>query len=68
MGLLVLVMIAAVVGILLQTTLLHLLPLGPVIPDLIVILCVYLALHEHTVAGALGAIFLGYLTENISGN
>jgi rod shape-determining protein MreD len=68
MGLLVLVMIAAVVGILLQTTLFHLLPFGPMIPDLIVILCVYLALHEHTVAGAFGAFLLGYFTDNFSGN
>jgi len=68
MGLLLLVMIAAVFGILLQTTLFHLLPLGPMIPDLVVILCVYLALHEHTVAGALGAFLLGYFSDNFSGN
>ncbi|HUE38209.1 MAG TPA: rod shape-determining protein MreD [Candidatus Binatia bacterium] len=68
MGLLVLVMIAAVVGVLLQTTVVHLLPLGPIMPDLVVILCVYLALHEHTVAGALGAFLLGYFVDNFSGN
>jgi rod shape-determining protein MreD len=67
MALLVLVMIAAAVGVLLETTLIHLLPLGPVMPDLVVILCVYLALHEHTVAGALGAFLLGYFADNFSG-
>lgn len=68
MGLLFLVMIAAVVGILLQTTVLQLLPLGSVMPDFVVILCVYLALHEHSVAGALGAFLLGYFSDSFSGN
>jgi rod shape-determining protein MreD len=67
MGLLVLVMIAAAVAVLLETTVIHLLPLGPVMPDLVVIFCVYLALHEHTVAGALGAFLLGYFADNFSG-
>ncbi len=68
MGLLVLVMITAVVGVLLETTVFHLLPLGSIVPDLMVILCVYLALHEHSVAGALGAFLLGYFTDSFSGN
>jgi len=68
MGLLVLVMLAAIVGVLLQTTVMHLLPLGPIIPDLVVILCVYLALHEHSFAGAFGAFLLGYFVDNFSGN
>jgi rod shape-determining protein MreD len=37
-------------------------------PDLLVILCVYLALHEHTAAGTLGAFLLGYFADNFSGN
>ena len=68
MGLLIMVMIAAVGSVLLETTLLHVLPLGSVTPDLLVILCVYLALHEHSVAGALGAFLLGYFADNFSGN
>lgn len=68
MGLLIMVMITAAVGVLLETTVLHVLPLGPIRPDLIVILCVYLALHEHTVAGALGAFLLGYFADNFSGS
>jgi rod shape-determining protein MreD len=67
-GLLVLVMIAAVFSILLQTTVLQVIPLGFLVPDLVVILCVYLALHEHTFAGSLGAFLLGYFADNFSGN
>ncbi len=68
MGSFLLVMFAAVVGLLLQTTVFHLLPLGPAIPDTILILCVYLALHQHNAIGALGAFLLGYFTDNFSGN
>jgi rod shape-determining protein MreD len=67
MRLLALVMIATIVGVLLETTVVHLLPLGPIMPDFVVILCVYLALHEHSVAGALGAFLLGYFVDNFSG-
>jgi len=68
MGLLTLVMIAAVCGVLLETTIFHLLPLGPVMPDLVVILCVYLALREQSVAGALGAFLLGYFVDSFAGD
>jgi rod shape-determining protein MreD len=68
MRILVLVMLAAIGGVLLETTLLHLVPLGPIMPDLVVILCVYLALREHSVAGALGAFLLGYFVDSFSGN
>jgi rod shape-determining protein MreD len=68
MRILALVMIAAVIGILLETTVVHFLPLGPIMPDLVVILCVYLALHEHSVAGALGAFLLGYFVDSFSGD
>ena len=68
MGLVTLVMLAAVFGVLVETTIFHLLPLGSIMPDLVVILCVYLALHEHTVAGALGAFLLGYFADNFSGD
>ncbi len=68
MGLLVMVLIAAVGSVLLETTVLHVLPLGSISPDLLVILCVYLALHEHTIAGTLGAFLLGYFADNFSGS
>ena len=68
MGLLALVMVVAILGVLAETTIMHLLPLGPLMPDLVVVLCVYLALHEHSVAGALGAFLLGYFTDNFSGD
>src|SRR5439155_1738837 len=43
-------------------------PVGPILRDLVVILCVYLALHEQSVAGALGAFLLGYFADNFSGD
>jgi rod shape-determining protein MreD len=68
MGLVVMVLIAAVGSVLLETTILHVLPFGTVAPDLLVVLCVYLALHEHTATGTLGAFLLGYFADNFSGN
>lgn len=58
-----------VVGIfvlLLQTTLLHLLPIGPVVPDLTLVLCVYLGLYHPTVGAALGSFLLGYSIDIVS--
>ena len=51
---------------LLQTTLLHLLPIGPVIPDLILVLCVYLGLYHPSVGAALGSFLLGYSIDIVS--
>jgi len=51
---------------LLQSTLLHLLPFGPVVPDLVLVLCVYLGLHHPTVGAALGAFLLGYSIDVMS--
>lgn len=48
----------------LQTTLL---PHFPVIPDLLLIFCVYLALHHRSVGGAAGAFLLGYSLDSCSG-
>jgi rod shape-determining protein MreD len=56
------------IALLLQTTLLHSLTGGRVIPDLVLILCVYLGLHEHNVGGATGAFLLGYLLDSFSGS
>jgi rod shape-determining protein MreD len=55
-------------ALLLQTTILHTLTGDRIIPDLALILCVYLGLHEHSVAGATGAFLLGYLLDSFSGS
>jgi rod shape-determining protein MreD len=52
--------------ILLQTTFLHLLPIGPIVPDLVLVLCVYLGLHHPTVGAALGSFMLGYSIDVVS--
>lgn len=51
---------------LLQTTLLHLLPIGPVVPDLVLVLCVYLGLYHPSVTAALGSFLLGYSVDVVS--
>ena len=56
--------LSGVGALLLQTTLLHQLPL---IPDFMLILCVYLGLHHQSVGGASGAFFLGYFLDSCSG-
>lgn len=53
-------------SVLLQTTLLHLLPLGPVVPDLILILCVYWGVNHPTVGAVLGCFLLGYSVDVFS--
>jgi rod shape-determining protein MreD len=59
---------AALTALLVQSTVWHWLPLGGAIPDLLVVLCVYLGLHQHSVGGALGAFLLGYLQDSFSGS
>lgn len=54
------------ISIVLQMSLLHLLPLGPVVPDLILVLCVYLGLYHPSVAAALGSFVLGYSIDVVS--
>jgi rod shape-determining protein MreD len=56
--------VAGIVAVVVQTTLVQRLPAAP---DLIVTLCVYLGLHYHSAAGALGAFLLGYLLDTFSG-
>jgi len=53
MRLFLLFFLVGILLILLQTTLLHLLPIGPIIPDLTLVLCVYLGLYHPTVGAAL---------------
>ncbi len=50
----------------LQTTFMHLLPLGPFVPDLILVLCVYWGLNHPTVGAVLGAFILGYSVDVFS--
>jgi len=52
--------------VLLQTTLLHLLPLGPIVPDLILVLCVYWGLNHPTAGAVLGSFILGYSVDVFS--
>jgi rod shape-determining protein MreD len=59
--------IAAVVAMLLQTTLFPVVPGLVVVPDLILILVVYLGVRERTVAGAAAAFLLGYFLDTFSG-
>lgn len=59
---------ATVAALLLQSTVWHWVPLGGAIPDLLLVLCVYLGLHQHSVGGALGAFFLGYAQDSFSGS
>ncbi|MBP1690459.1 MAG: rod shape-determining protein MreD [Deltaproteobacteria bacterium] len=60
--------ITGTLALLLQTTILHGLTGGRIIPDLVLILCVYLGLHEHNIGGATGAFLLGYLLDSFSGS
>jgi rod shape-determining protein MreD len=53
-------------ALLLQMTFLHLLPLGPVVPDLTLILCVYLGLYRPTIGSVLGSFMLGYSVDVFS--
>jgi rod shape-determining protein MreD len=52
--------------VLVQSTLVHLLPLGPVVPDLTLVLCVYWGLHHPTVGAVLGSFLLGYSVDVVS--
>lgn len=61
-----LLLIAGLVVVLLQTTFLHLLPLGPIVPDLILVLCVYWGLNHPTVGAVLASFFLGYSVDVFS--
>lgn len=56
------------VGLLLQSTVFQLLPFEHAVPDILLLINVYLALHFHTVGGAAGAFLLGYLQDSASGS
>ena len=59
--------VAGIVAVVVQTTLVARVSFLPAAPDLIVTLCVYLGLHYHSAAGAVGAFLLGYLLDTFSG-
>jgi rod shape-determining protein MreD len=52
--------------VLLQTTLPRILPLGPFVPDLALVLCVYLGLNHPTVGAVVGIFMLGYSVDVFS--
>jgi rod shape-determining protein MreD len=58
----------AIGALLLQTTVLPFAAIGRATPDLLLIMCVYLGLHQHSVGGAIGAFSLGYLQDAFSGS
>jgi rod shape-determining protein MreD len=66
MRLFLLFFLVSVFLILLQSTFFHLLPIGPIVPDLILVLCVYLGLHHPTVGAAVGSFLLGYSIDVVS--
>jgi rod shape-determining protein MreD len=59
-----LLILSGIFAVVLQTTLL---PHLPVIPDLLLIFCVYLAIYHYSVGGAAGAFLLGYSLDACSG-
>jgi rod shape-determining protein MreD len=61
------VVLCAALGLVLQSTALHAVPGGAAVPDVLLILCVYLGLRRHSVSGALGAFVLGYVQDSFSG-
>lgn len=62
-----LIALTTVAALLVQTTLVPLLPFGALMPDLLLVVCVYLGLHFHSPAGALGAFAIGYVEDSFSG-
>ncbi len=60
--------LVASVGLLLQSTVFHEFGLGAVVPDVLLVLCVYLGLNQQSVAGSFGAFLLGYLQDAASGS
>jgi rod shape-determining protein MreD len=58
--------IIGLILVLLQSTIVHLLPVGPMVPDLILVLCVYWGLYHPTVGAVLGSFLLGYSVDVVS--
>jgi len=60
--------VLAMIALLLQTSVLPRASIGRATPDLLLIMSVYLGLHQHSVPGAIGAFALGYLQDTFSGS
>lgn len=60
--------LVAIAALLLQTTVLPQVLRGFASPDLLLIVCVYLALYRHSAGGAAAAFGLGYLQDAFSGS
>jgi len=58
---------AGLVAMVIQTTVFPSLPHLPVMPDLILVLTVYVGLRHHGIGGAMGAFLLGYFLDTFSG-
>lgn len=61
------VVFAAIVLVLLQTSIVPLVPVLPVVPDLLLVLAIWVGLRHHGVGGAFGALALGYVLDTYSG-
>ena len=59
--------VAALIALLLQTTIFPSVPGLPIVPDLVVVLATYLGLRRHGVGGVAGTFFLGYALDTFSG-
>jgi len=57
----------AIVAMVLQTTVFPSIPALPVVPDLMLVLAVYLGVFHRNMGGALGAFLLGYFMDAFSG-
>ena len=58
---------AGLAAMVVQTTVFPSVPRLPVVPDLILVLTVYLGLRHRGVGGALGAFLFGYFVDTFSG-
>ena len=61
------IVLGAIIGLVLESTALQALRIDAAVPDVLLVLCVYLGLRHHTVGGALGAFSLGYAEDSMSG-
>jgi rod shape-determining protein MreD len=59
--------VAAVVAMLLQTTVFAAIPRFPVVPNLMLVLAVYLGVRHQGAGGVVGAFLLGYFLDTFSG-
>jgi rod shape-determining protein MreD len=58
---------ASVVAMLLQTTVFRWVPRLPAVPDLLLVLAVYVASRHHSAAAVCGVFLLGYFVDTFSG-